>query len=137
MRRSFKSLWAEAALSQEKPNKSLVPPPRVVRHIQPIGPRVLVRVKRQEDVHESGLILPAGARDDLAEALFGEVIEVARAHGDSEEALGTNVSGVPNGALVLFPRDAGIRVPWDDDLRLIQVKRLLATVEEVPIDETH
>jgi co-chaperonin GroES (HSP10) len=124
-------------LSQEKPNKSLVPPPRVVRHIQPIGPRVLVRVKRQEDVHESGLILPAGARDDLAEALFGEVIEVARAHGDSEEALGTNVSGVPNGALVLFPRDAGIRVPWDDDLRLIQVKRLLATVEEVPIDETH
>ena len=41
------------------------------------------------------------------------------------------------GAMVLFPKEAGIRVPWDDDLRLLDVKKILATVEEVPLDETH
>ncbi len=122
-------------MSDERP--ALVPPKRLVRHIQPIGPRVLVRVRKSEDIHESGLILPAGAKDDLAEAFYGEVIEVARADGDADEDLGANVSGIPHGAMVLFPRDAGTRVPWDDDLRLIAVKKILATVEEVPIDETH
>jgi co-chaperonin GroES (HSP10) len=116
----------------------LKPPHRVVRHIQPIGPRVLVRVRKNDDVHESGLYLPAGSKDDLAEALYGEVVEVARAQGAQQgEELGTNVSGVPCGADVLFPRDAGIRVPWDDSLRLLDVKEILATVQEVPISETH
>ncbi len=113
-------------------------PKRYIRHIQPIGPRVLVRVLRSEDVHESGLYLPAGSKDKLAEALYAEVIEVARAQSvDSVEELGTNVSGVPCGARVLFKKDAGTRVPWDDDLRLLDVKDILATVEEVPLEAAH
>jgi co-chaperonin GroES (HSP10) len=118
----------------------LSPPKRLVRHIQPVGPRVLVRVQKSADLHESGLFLPPGAKDGLAEALYAEVIEVARAQPDDEddkEGLGQNVSGVPCGAFVLFPKTAGIKVPWDDDLRILLVKEVLATVEEVPMDETH
>ena len=64
-------------------------PKRYLRHIQPIGPRVLVRVLRSEDVHESGLYLPAGSKDKLAEALYAVVIEVARAQsGDEGDELG-------------------------------------------------
>jgi co-chaperonin GroES (HSP10) len=119
------------------------PPKRLVRHIQPVGPRVLVRVIKSSDIHESGLYLPAGAKDGLAEALYGEVIEVARA-GTTEttseqdgDRMGTNVSGVPYGAFVLFPKESGIKVPWDEDLRLLLVKEVLATVEEVPLEATH
>jgi hypothetical protein len=38
---------------------------------------------------------------------------------------------------VLFRKDAGVRVPWDDRLRVIDVKDVLATVEEVHADEAH
>ena len=109
----------------------------MVRHIQPIGPRVLVKATKSADIHESGLYLPAGAKDELAEALYGEVVEVARAKESDDEELGTNVSGVPHGANVLFPKDAGTCVPWDEELRLLDVKSILATVEEIPIEDTH
>ena len=115
----------------------LDPPKRVIRHIQPIGPRVLVRVRQGGDVHESGLYLPAGAKESMADALYGEVVEVARAQAEDEEDLGTNVSGVPHGAFVLFEKNAGVRVPWDEELRLIAVKQILATVEEVAMEDTH
>lgn len=119
------------------------PPKRLVRHIQPVGPRVLVRVVKSSDIHESGLYLPAGAKDGLAEALYGEVVEVARASADTADTegdadkLGTNVSGVPFGSFVLFPKSSGVKVPWDEDLRLLPVREVLATVEEVPLEETH
>ena len=45
-------------------------------------------------------------------------------------------SGVPHGANVLFPKDAGTRVPWDEELRLLDVKSIPATVEEIPIEDT-
>lgn len=112
-------------------------PPRLTRHIQPMGPRVLVRVLKGAERSESGLYLPPGARENAAEALYAEVIEVARAHTGQEADLGTNVSGVPCGAHVLFPKDSGTRVPWDDDLRLLDVKDVLATVEEFPLEEIH
>jgi co-chaperonin GroES (HSP10) len=48
-----------------------------------------------------------------------------------------NVSGVPNGARVLFKKESGVRVPWDDELRLLDVKDILATVEEHTQDEAH
>lgn len=107
---------------------------KTVRYIQPLGLRVLVRVIKQDDRHESGLYLPAGARESHQEAFYGEVVEVARAtQQDLQEdrSFGANVSGVPCGARVLFPKDAGIRVPWDDSLRLLDTKDVLATVEEV------
>ena len=110
-------------------------PIRKTRHIQPLGPRVLVRVIKDEDRHESGLFLPPGAKDNLAEAFYGEVVEVARATGSDD--LGVNVSGVPCGARVLFPKDEGVKVPWDDDLRVLEVGKILALVEEVSIEEIH
>lgn len=110
------------------------------RHIQPLGLRVLVRIIKQEDIHESGLYLPDGARESMEEALFAEVIEVARAHSEDEiedPSLGMNVSGIPCGSKVLFPKTDGVRVPWDENLRLIDVKNILATVEEVELAQTH
>jgi hypothetical protein len=64
------------------------------------------------------------------------VIEFARDRPTTDEAT-ENVSGVPHGAHVLFRKDAGVRVPWDDKLRVIDVKDILATVEEVLPDEAH
>ncbi|HRI10838.1 MAG TPA: co-chaperone GroES [Nannocystaceae bacterium] len=125
-------------------------PAKVSRHIQPLGPRVLVRIVRGPDRSESGLFLPAGAKESHAEALLGEVIEVARTQpkadlgaldddGDDDDApkadLGENVSGIPVGAQVLFPKESGIAVPWDDSLRLLLVKDVLAIVEVITQDE--
>jgi chaperonin GroES len=108
----------------------------MIRHIQPLGLRVLVRVLKEPDVAESGLYLPAGAKEKMQESLYGEVIEVARAEAKnpSEEGLGVNVSGVPLGARVLFPKDAGIKIPWDDELRLLETKEVLAMIDEIPAD---
>jgi co-chaperonin GroES (HSP10) len=113
---------------------------RLIRHIQPLGPRVLVRVLPEEDMSDSGLYLPAGAKERTQEALYGEVVEVARAAAgtpSTQEGLGVNVSGVPCGARVLFLKSAGTRVPWDEALRILEVKEVLATVEEVPEAEAH
>jgi co-chaperonin GroES (HSP10) len=107
-----------------------------VRHIMPLGPRVLVRVIHEQDIADSGLYLPAGAKERMQESLFGEVIEVARAKPDDpKEGFGQNVAGVPHGAKVLFGKAAGIRVPWDDDLRILDTKEVLATVEEISADQ--
>jgi co-chaperonin GroES (HSP10) len=128
--------FALADADHETPLK----PPRLTRYIQPLGMRVLVRVLKQQEVHESGLYLPDGAREKMNEAHFAEVIEVARARPEDElddASLGTNVSGIPCGAKILFAKEQGIRVPWDDSLRLLEVKHVLATVEEVGLDQTH
>ena len=109
---------------------------KVVRHIRPLGPRVLVRVLKEEDVAESGLFLPEGAKERGQEALYGEVLEVARAEPtDPKDGFGANVAGVPHGAKVLFGKNAGTKVPWNDDLRLLETKEVLATVEEIPESE--
>src|SRR5206468_7215483 len=92
--------------------------------------RVLVQVVKTEERTDSGLYLPQGAKEAQDDALFGKVIEVARDRPTTDEAA-ENVSGVPYGALVLFRKGAGVSVPWDDRLRLIDVKDVLATVEEV------
>jgi co-chaperonin GroES (HSP10) len=125
----------------------LARPARVSRHIQPLGPRVLVRLVKGPDRSESGLYLPAGARDSHSEALLGEVGEVARAtpktsyaldDGDDDDDdkpdLGENVSGIPVGAQVLFAKDQGITVPWDDTLRVLGVRHVLAIVDIIPED---
>lgn len=110
--------------------------PKSHRLILPLGFRVLVRVIREDDRTETGLYLPEGSKEQYNEALYGEVIEVARDKPtmtpDSE-----NVSGVPNGSRVLFKKDGGVRVPWDDALRLLDVKDILATVEEHSSEEAH
>jgi co-chaperonin GroES (HSP10) len=98
--------------------------------------RVLVQLVRVEERTDAGLYLPAGAKEAQDEALYGKVIEVARDRPTTDEAT-ENVSGVPHGAHVLFRKEAGVRVPWDDRLRVIDVKDVLATVEEVLAEEAH
>lgn len=109
---------------------------RGFRVILPLGMRVLVRVIKEDDRTETGLHLPAGAKEQHDEALYGEVIEVARDKPSSTEP-GENVSGIPNGSRVLFRREAGVRVPWDEAIRVLDVKDILATVEEHTGDEAH
>jgi co-chaperonin GroES (HSP10) len=106
------------------------------RLILPLGMRVLVQVMRADERTDAGLYLPAGAKEAHDEALYGQVIEVARDRPTTDEAT-ENVSGVPHGAYVLFRKEAGVRVPWDERLRLIDVKDVLATVEEVNAEEAH
>jgi len=107
---------------------------RTHRLILPLGMRVLVQVMRDEDRTDAGLYLPVGAKEASDDALYGKVIEVARDRPTTDEAT-ENVSGVPHGAHVLFRKEAGVRVPWDDRLRIIDVKDVLATVEEVDADQ--
>jgi co-chaperonin GroES (HSP10) len=124
------------------------PPPKVTRHVQPLGPRVLVRIIKDPDRLESGLFLPEGAKENAQQALLGEVVEVARTmpkvayeldddddDDDEGASLGENVSGVPLGAKVLFGKQRGLTVPWDESLRVVDVRHLLAIVDEIPEDE--
>ncbi len=133
------------------------PPRPVSRHIQPLGPRVLVRVIKSPDRSETGLFLPQGVKDDNAMALLGEVLEVARTMPKSSHHLeddehdehqrdederdvkradfGKNVSGVPLGANVLFAKERGVIVPWDETLRILEVRHLLAIVDIITEDE--
>lgn len=113
-------------------------PPEPKRHrlILPLGLRVLVQVIKIDERTDAGLYLPVGAKEAQDEALYGKVIEVARDRPNTDDVT-ENVSGVPHGAFVLFKKDAGVRVPWDERLRVIDVKDILATVEEVSTDEAH
>ena len=124
------------ALSFSIVSSDLVPPRKLHRLILPLGMRVLVQLVTDEDRTETGLYLPAGAKEATHDALYGKVIEVARDKPTTDEAA-ENVSGVPHGAFVLFRKTAGTPVPWDDKLRLIDVKDILATVEEVAAEEAH
>lgn len=98
--------------------------------------RVLVRLIKEEERTDAGLYLPDGAKEAQDEALYGQVIEVARDKPTGDD-LGENVSGVPHGARILFKKEAGVRVPWDERLRLLDVKDILATVEEMTDEEAH
>ncbi|MCG8422959.1 MAG: co-chaperone GroES family protein [Proteobacteria bacterium] len=107
------------------------------RLIMPLGMRVLITVIKDDDQRtDAGLYLPDGAKEAQDEALYGQVIEVARDKPTTDQ-MGENVSGVPNGSNVLFKKDAGVRVPWDERLRILDVKDILATVEELTDEEAH
>ena len=109
---------------------------------------MLVRIVKDPDRLESGLFLPEGAKESTHQALLGEVIEVARTMAkvaydldddddddDEGASLGQNVSGIPLGAKVLFGKQRGLGVPWDDSLRIVDVRYLLAIVDEIGEDE--
>ena len=114
-------------MSEDELKRSLGP---IVRHIKPLGPRVLVRIVKQSERSTAGLYLPDGVKEKHDDACYGKVVEVARTTHD-EETLGENVSGVPVNTFVLFPKTEGLTVPWDDDLRLVEVKSIFAMVEEI------
>lgn len=100
------------------------------RNISPLGFRVVVQIMKTDSKTEAGLYLPEGAKEKRLESLLGRVLEVARAHDEDTEEY-TNISGIPQGAMVLIPSDAGIRVPWDETLRIVETQEVLAMVEEL------
>jgi co-chaperonin GroES (HSP10) len=104
---------------------------RRIRKIHPLGPRVVVRLSPDTNVTDSGLYLPEGAKQASEESVLATVIEVASALDNNEEE--TNVSGIPLGATVLIPKACGIRVPWDDDLRIIDTREILGLVDEISL----
>lgn len=101
-----------------------------IRNINPIGFRVVVQVKKSDQKTDAGIFLPEGAKEATQESVLAEVLEVASAYDDdmNEEA---NISGIPLGANVLIKRDAGVRVPWDDSLRIVETSDVLATIDVV------
>jgi len=103
-----------------------------IRKISPLGFRVLVRIEKESNVSEGGLYLPEGTKQSMQESLVAKVIEVASAldHSTDEE---TNVSGVPLDAYVLIPKHVGVKVPWDDNLRIIETKDILAVINEISV----
>lgn len=106
--------------------------PKRIRKVSPLGMRVLVRLRPENNMTEGGLYLPEGAKQSMSESLLAEVIEVAVAKDEQDEDE-ANISGVPMGALVLIPKHAGVRVPWDAELRLVDTKEILAIVNEIDI----
>ena len=105
------------------------------RHIKPLGPRILVRVTKQSERSPTGLYLQDGVKESHDDACYGQVVEVARTTEDQATTLGENVSGIPVHAHILFPKNHGLTVPWDDGLRLLEVKHVYAIVEEVKPDQ--
>lgn len=103
-----------------------------IRSVHPLGMRVLVRIKLQSDRTDTGLYLPEGAKQKSSESLLAEVLEVASAHDDDthEEH---NISGIPQGALVLIAKESGTKVPWDEELRIVDSKDVLAIVSEMSV----
>lgn len=102
------------------------------RKVSPLGMRVLVQIRKDSNVTDTGLYLPEGAKNAQEESLLAEVIEVAKGFDEDidDEA---NISGIPEGALVLIPKDAGVRVPWNEQLRLVESCEILALVHEVSL----
>lgn len=103
-----------------------------IRKIHPLGFRIVVRLQRDSNVTDAGLYLPEGAKQSMMESVVAEVIEVASAMDDRTDEE-TNVSGIPLGAHVLIPKNAGIKVPWDDDVRVVETKDVLALIDEINI----
>ena len=111
---------------------SLTSGSKKLRRVNPIGMRVVVRLRKDTNQTEAGLYLPEGAKDTTLESGLGEVVEVASAVDEdtSEEA---NISGIPLGATVIFKKNSGVKVPWDDELRIIDTKEILGIVFEIEV----
>jgi co-chaperonin GroES (HSP10) len=103
---------------------------RRIRKVHPLGLRVVVQILKDANVTDAGLYLPEGAKESMQESILAEVIEVASAI-DSETEEETNVSGIPLKSTVLIPKTAGVRVPWDDSLRIVDTLDVLALVDEI------
>jgi co-chaperonin GroES (HSP10) len=105
---------------------------RPIRRLHPLGFRVVARIVKDSNVTDSGLYLPEGAKENMQESVLAQVIEVASTV-DSRTDEETNVSGIPLGSLVLIPKTLGIKVPWDEELRIIDTREILALVDEITL----
>jgi co-chaperonin GroES (HSP10) len=105
---------------------------RRIRKVHPLGLRVVVQILKDANVTDTGLYLPEGAKESMQESVLAEVIEVASAI-DTHTEEETNVSGIPLKSTVLIPKTAGVRVPWDDSLRIVDTRDVLAMVDEISV----
>ena len=103
-----------------------------IRRVHPFGLRVLVMLKDEAGVTDGGLYIPDTAKSSLSESILAEVIEVASAT-DAHSHEETNISGIPLGATVLIEKTVGIKVPWDDRIRIVASKDILGIVHEVSL----
>ena len=103
-----------------------------MQRINPLGMRVLVKIIKEASTTSSGLYLPDGAKESMSESVLAEVISVASVNDeDGEEE--TNISGIPMGACVLIQKDIGIKVPWDENLRIVETLDVLAIVDNIEL----
>ena len=109
-------------------NASFVIDGRTVHSINPLGMRVLVRILNHPDKSKGGLFIPENAKENLSESVIAQVVAVAMANED-EDGEPANISGIPYNALVLIEKGIGIKVPWDDQLRIIDTVDVLAIIE--------
>lgn len=106
---------------------------RTIKKISPLGMRVVVKIRNESDQTDAGLYLPEGSKQAMQDSIVGEILEVASAI-DSDTDEEANISGIPEGATVLIAKNAGIRIPWDDDLRIVETKEVLAIINEVGLN---
>lgn len=96
--------------------------------------RVLVQIKKGDGKSDGGLYLPDNAKERGEESLLAEVVEVASAvDNDAGDLQEVNISGIPLGATVLIGKNAGVKVPWDEFLRVVETKDVLGIVDEMEI----
>ena len=85
--------------------------------IKPLGERVLIRLKEQEEVTKSGIVLPGTASKE--KPIIGEVL-----------AVGSKVEEVKAGDKVIFEKYSGTEVKDGEESYLILEKdNVLAIVE--------
>jgi len=101
-----------------------------IRRLHPLGLRVVAKVVKDANVTEGGLYLPEGAKESMQESVLAQVIEVASAV-DTRTEEETNISGIPLGSMLLIAKTVGVKVPWDDSLRIIDTREILALVDEI------
>ncbi len=109
-------------------NASFVIDGKTVHSINPLGMRVLVKILVPHEKSNGGLYIPDNAKDNLSESVIAQVVAVAMAN-EEEDDEPTNISGIPQDALVLIEKAIGIKVPWDDNLRIIETADVLAIIE--------
>ncbi len=104
-----------------------------IRKISPLGMRIVVSlIKDKSNMTDGGLYLPEGSKEKMQDSLLAEVIEVASAL-DKDTDTEENISGIPLHSVVLIPKGVGIQIPWNDLLRIVETKDVLATIEEIEL----
>lgn len=105
---------------------------RNIKKINPLGMRVVVCLIKENDMTDAGLYLPEGSKEKMQDSLLAQVIEVASAL-DKDTDTQQNISGIPLDSIVLIPKGVGIRIPWDDNLRIVDTKDVLAVIDEIDV----
>jgi co-chaperonin GroES (HSP10) len=113
-------------------NQAIKARKKSIYHVNPIGMRILVRIPDENSLTDGGLYLPESAKDNLNDSVIAEVVEVASAH-DQDNDEDTNVSGIPKGSNVLISKKVGMTVPWDNSMRIVDTKDVLAIINKIEL----